>query len=148
MEYVWHLNIRQLAALVVKYIQEENPHRRAEVQELIDSWRKSQDETSCADEEAPYDDDEGDSDSSSSTSSSHVPLHDQEKNEAVCMLDTLIKLKAALEQVVPLLQNREAEHLELYDEDFDEVTSDICVVVRPSVILCFLEALSHNYSIF
>ena len=115
---------------------EENPHRPEKIQAMIDQHREESltsssdaDEGSSSNAGKAYVDDEGDSDSSSSTSSSHGPLHDQEKNEVVTMLDALIKLKGELEQVVPLLMSGKAIHLDLYDEDFEEFRLDIFVEV-------------------
>jgi hypothetical protein len=110
MDHLYYLDCRQLTELAKILVQHHNPHRKKDIQRLIDNHRQAyeqqqEESSSSCPEEA-----EGSADSADGESS-HVALHelhDVELNELSCTLDYLFKIKAAIIQAETLLQEGKA----------------------------------------
>ena len=142
LEYVHFLTLPQLRALVDRYVRYEHPSRP-------DGWWKTGSDSSSALESSAASDssstaassggtsiedlssecsastldvDENDCGSSAVGPSSHGPLHqsvkDEALNETVAMTDTLVHMKATINQSIAMLEKGEAITLDLFDESF------------------------------
>jgi len=108
--HIFHLTTKQMTAIILEYVKEENPHRKDELEREIMEYR----------EENPG------------------GLHDQEYNELACHIDYIIKAKCSVTQTVPLLMSGEAIPLKLYDDNFGKRMLGIYTMVGLLLYYLFL----------
>ncbi len=109
MVHLYYLDCKQLTELAKMLVQHNNPHRKKDIQKLIDNHRQAYEQHEESSSSIP-EEEEGSADSADGESS-HRPLHelhDVELNELSCTLDYLFKIKAAIIQAETLLQEGKA----------------------------------------
>jgi len=118
LEYIWFLTLPQHRFLVEMFVREKNTHRPSDVEDSIRAFHTSQDPKYY--------------ELSLPEMLSH-PLHDQEKNEIVAMMDPIIKTKGACLQIEDALKEGKLVALELWDYECNDVVLDVYGIV-PSTL--------------
>lgn len=120
LQYLYHFDIEQLTALALHHIWYGDHNRKSSIQRLINDHKRRTVRNQYT---------------LNNLTSAQVfeLLHIQERNELTTMLDYMIKTKANIHQLIRLLTVGQAIHLNLYDPDRQELTTDIYVLVPNQV---------------
>ena len=120
LQYLFHLTVPQMMALVVKHVTGPNHRKRKQhVQDIIDMFVKSS---------------EGKGRGRPDTLPTTEDLTNQELNEIMTMMDYIIKTKASIELVIPMLVDGSALCLNLFDKEAKKFRRGIYVMVRLGIV--------------